>query len=183
MVAEPTLFCCKIEASLHLRTGVLNSHTHRHRMSQHYRKNSKSYEQADEYVNEQTMALDEQRQREEERQMRMEEQQYIFEERLRLIEEQRNVIAPMGFSDRVLEECRHEKQDTPSLFFNVISPQMLAAQAEHVMKAPDTCRCWHCMDAKPPTISATVKAAQESERKRIALCCGAAARMRQVCAN
>ena len=142
-------------------------------MSQHYRKNGKSYEQADEYVNEQTVMLEEQRQREEERQMRMEEQQYIFEERLRLIEEQRNVIA----------ECRHEKQDTPSLFFHVISSQMLAAQAEHVMKAPDTCRCWHCMDAKPYVVSAAVKAAQESERKRIALCSGAAARMRQVCAN
>ena len=153
-------------------------------MSQHYRKSTeKSYEQADEYVNEQTMMLEEQRQREEERQMRMEEQQYIFEERLRLIEEQRNVIAPMGFSDRVVEEQRHEKEDPPSLFFHVVSPQMLAAQADHVSTAPDTCRCWHCMDAKPHAVSAAIKAAQESERKRIALCCGAAARMRQVCAN
>jgi hypothetical protein len=153
-------------------------------MSQHYRKNGKSYEQADEYINEQTVMLEEQRQREEERQMRMEEQQYIFEERQRLIEEQRNVIAPMGFSDRVVEEQRHEKkQDTPSLFFHVVSPQMLAAQAEHVRTDPDTCRCWHCMDAKPHAVSSAVKAAQESERKRIALCSGAAARMRQVCAN
>jgi hypothetical protein len=154
-------------------------------MSQHYRKSTeKSYEQADEYVNEQTMMLEEQRQREEERQMRMEEQQYIFEERQRLIEEQRYVSAPMGFSDRVVEEQRHEKkQDTPSLFFHVVSPQMLAAQAQHVRTAPDTCRCWHCMDAKPHAVSSAVKAAQESQRKRIALCSGAAARMRQVCAN
>ena len=147
-------------------------------MSQHYRKNGKSYEQADEYINEQTVMLEEQRQREEERQMRMEEQQYIFEERQRLIEEQRNVIAPMGFSDRVVEEQRYEKEDPPSLFFHVVSPQMLAAQAEHVSTAPDSCRCWHCMDAKPHVVSAAIKAAQESERKRIALCCGAAARMR-----
>lgn len=153
-------------------------------MSQHYRKSTeKSYEQADEYINEQTVMLEEQRQREEERQMRMEEQQYIFEERLRLIEEQRNVIAPMGFSDRVVEEQRHEKEDPPSLFYHVVSPQMLAAQAEHVSTARDTCRCWHCMDAKPHVVSAAIKAAQESERKRIALCCGAAARMRQVSAN
>jgi hypothetical protein len=152
-------------------------------MSQHYRKSTeKSYEQADEYVNEQTMMLEEQRQREEERQMRMEEQQYIFEERQRLIEERAD-SAPMGFSDRVVEEQRHEEEDPPSLFFHVVSPQMLAAQAEHLIKAPDTCRCWHCMDAKPHAVSAAVKAAQESERKRIALCCGAAARMRQVCAN
>ena len=156
-------------------------------MSQHYSKSKsteKSYEQADEYVNEQTMMLEEQRQREEERQIRMEEQQYIFEERLRLIEEQRNVIAPIDFSHRVVEEQRNEKkQDTPSLFFHVVSPQILAAQAEHVRTAPDTCRCWHCMDAKPHAVSSAVKAAQESERKRIALCSGAAARMRQVCAN
>jgi len=152
-------------------------------MSQHYRKSTeKSYEQADEYINEQTVMLEEQRQREEERQMRMEEQQYIFEERLRLIEERAD-SAPMGFSDRVIEEQRHEKEDPPSLFYHVVSPQMLAAQAEHVIKAPDTCRCWHCMDAKPHAVSAAVKAAQESERKRIALCSGAAARMRQVCAN
>jgi hypothetical protein len=151
-------------------------------MSQHYRKNGKSYEQADEYINEQTMMLEEQRQREEERQMRMEEQQYIFEQRLRLIEE-RVDSTPMGFSDRVIEEQRHEKEDPPSLFYHVVSPQMLAAQAEHVSTAPDSCRCWHCMDAKPHAVSAAVKAAQESERKRIALCSGAAARMRQVCAN
>jgi hypothetical protein len=152
-------------------------------MSQHYRKSTeKSYEQADEYVNEQTMMLEEQRQREEERQMRMEEQQYIFEQRLRLIEERAD-SAPMGFSDRVVEEQRHEKEDPPSLFFHVVSPQMLAAQADHVSTAPDSCRCWHCMDAKPHVVSAAIKAAQESERKRIALCCGAAARMRQVSAN
>jgi len=115
--------------------------------------------------------------------MRMEEQQYIFEERQRLIEERAD-SAPMGFSDRVVEEQRHEKEDPPSLFFHVVSPQMLAAQAEHVSTAPDTCRCWHCMDAKPHVVSAAIKAAQESERKRIALCSGAAAiRMRQLCAN
>ena len=159
-------------------------------MSKHYRKsNEKSTEQAEEHHEERGVQQEDDSLREEERRIRAwERQRELVQYQHYMAAQQReaatmamSIVMSIDFSRSTEDERRDEKAPPP--FFHVVSPQMRAAAAEHVMKAPDTCRCWHCMDAKPPTISAAVKAAQESERKRIALCCGAAARMRQVCAN
>ena len=144
--------------------------------------NDESHEQVDEHLDQRFAIKEHERLNREERLIRAWEQQRAFQQRQWLEEQQQREVAAAALDFSRKTEDEHDEKE-PSLFFHVVSPQMCASNAEHVIKAPDTCRCWHCMDAKPHTVSAAVKAAQESERKRIALCSVAATRMRQLCVN